>query len=167
MSLLFIKGVKEPFAVTREEALDVQKVLENPKVDKEQIVTVAGWTGPKKDLRYVTVDKEKTYSSTKQFSNEEMREFGKTELAPYLKNGQLTLGAELQFYADKGFARVKALKDEPKTFSDYDFAIIDVGGYKDASEKVDGFKSYCDRVAFAKKKDEENLEAIAEQQHAR
>lgn len=159
MSMLFIKGIKEPFAITKEEAVAVKGVLENIKISPEQVVSVAGWTGQKKDLRFVTVEKEKVYSQERSFSNEEMRNFKKEKLEKYLVNGYLTLASELKFYADIGVARVRALKEEPKTFSDFDFAIIDVPGYKSASEMIGGFRDYCDRVAFAKKKEAEELQA--------
>jgi hypothetical protein len=61
---------------------------------------------------------------------------------------------------------VKELKEDPRTFTDFDFAIIDVGGYKQASDKINGWKEYRGRVAFAKKKEEEHLEELAQQENA-
>ncbi len=166
MAQLFIKGVKEPLNITPEQGFQVEKILKDMEIDKEQIVSVAGWTGPKKDIRFVTVEKERAYAGQREFSNHEMAEFGKTELAKYLIDGQLTLREEMRFYSDTGVARVKELKEDPKTFTDFDFAIIDVGAYKEMSDKINGWKEYRERVAFAKKKEEEHLEEIASQQNA-
>lgn len=166
MANLFIKGVKEPFTINREQALKVEEVLKNISIDKDQIVSVAGWTGPKKDIRFVTVEKEQSYAGDKEFSNDEMREFEKTELAPYLKDGKLSLRDEMRFYSETGVARVRELKEDPKTFTDFYFAIIDVGRYKEASDRLNGWKDYRGRVEFAKKKEEEHLEELAKQQNA-
>jgi hypothetical protein len=166
MSQLFIKGVKEPLNITREQGMKVEQVLKDLKIDKEQVVSIAGWTGPKKDIRFVTVEKEQSYAGDKEFSNDEMREFEKTELAKYLKDGQLSMRDEFRFYSDKGVARVKELKEDPRTFTDFDFAIIDVGAYKEASDKIGGWKEYRGRIEYAKKKEAEELEAIADQNNA-
>lgn len=166
MSQLFIKGVKEPFNISREEGLAVERIMKDTNTDEKRVVSVAGWTGPKKDLRFVTVEKEKSYSTGKEFTNDEMREFEKTELAPYLKNGQLSMRDEMRFYSEKGVARVKELKEDPRTFTDFDFAIIDVGAYKEASGKISGWKEYRGRVEYARKKEAEELEAIANQNNA-
>lgn len=163
MSQLFIKGVKEPFTITREEGVKVERIMKDMTIDKDRVVSVAGWTGPKKDIRFVVVEKEKTYSSDRQFSNDEMRDFEKTDLAPYLKDGQLSIRDEMRFYSDTGVARVKELTEDPKTFSHFDFAIIDVGAYKAMSDKLNGWKDYRGRVEFAKKKEEEHLEELAKE----
>lgn len=152
--------------ITHEQGVQVEKILKNAEVDKEQIVSVAGWTGPKKDIRFVTVEKEKNYSSGREFSNDEMRRFEKEELAKYLKDGQLSMRGEFRFYSDTGVARVKELKEDPRTFTDFDFAIIDVGGYKQASDKINGWKEYRGRIEYAKKKEAEDLQAIADQNNA-
>lgn len=165
MSQLFIKGVKEPFTITREEGVKVERILKDMKIDKERVVSVAGWTGPKKDIRFVVVEKERAYSGDKEYSNDEMREFEKTELAPYLKDGQLSTRDEFRFYSDTGVARVKELKEDPRTVSDFDFAIIDVGAYKEACDKISGWKDYRGRVEFAKKQEEKHLEELANQQN--
>lgn len=166
MSQLFIKGVKEPFNISREEGLAVERIMKDTNTDEKRVVSVAGWTGPKKDIRFVVVEKEKAYGGNKEFSNDEMREFEKTELAPYLKDGKLSLRDEMRFYSETGVARVRELKEDPKTFTDFYFAIIDVGRYKEASDRLNGWKDYRGRVEFAKKKEEEHLEELAKQQNA-
>lgn len=152
--------------ITHEQGFQVEKILKDTQIDKEQIVSVAGWTGPKKDIRFVTVEKEKSYGAEKEYSNHEMAEFGRNKLAKYLVDGQLSIREEMRFYSDTGVARVKELKEDPKTFTDFDFAIIDVGAYKEASAKISGWKDYRERVAFAKKKEEEHLEELASQENA-
>ena len=73
---------------------------------------------------------------------------------------------EMRFYADKGAARVKELVEDPKTASHFDFAIIDPGLYNQLRGQIDAWNDYRGKVAYAKKKEAEELQAIADQNNA-
>ncbi len=164
MSQIYIKGIPESLKISREEAVQVAKIMENEKVEKDQIITISGWTGQKKDVRFVVIEKERSYSEDKEYTNEEMRLFQKNDLANYLVDGVLSLKNQFKFYADQGVMNVRALVDDPKTSSHFNLAVVDPSRYAVLRDKVSAWIVYVGKIAFAKMKDEERLELLAKQQ---
>lgn len=164
MSQVFIKGIPESLKIEREEAVQIAKILENAEIDKDQTISISGWTGQKKDVRYVVIEKERSYSKDQEYTNEEMRLFEKNDLAKYLENGKLSFKNQMRFYADQGVMNVRALIDDPKTSTHFNLSVVDPSRYALLRNKVSAWIDYRGKIAYAKMKESERLELLAKQQ---
>jgi len=60
---LFIKGIKEPIALSDEEGKIAEGLIADNSKDRSSVFSIPGvWTGTKGEMRYVTFQKERTYS---------------------------------------------------------------------------------------------------------
>lgn len=61
-ALLYVKGIKEPFHLTGEEGKAAEKLIADSLYPSDTPFSVEGiWTGLKRDMRYVTFEREIEY----------------------------------------------------------------------------------------------------------
>lgn len=169
---LFVKGMKEPIELEHEEALAAQALIGDPAKSDDTIFSIEGvWSGKKREMRFVVFDKKEqgSYSAKEVIAmTKEEAEKHEAEVKPYeqtaIENGFKPFCAFEFFMQAKGaiVLDIFSMPTAPE-FKSFQVKIRDLDAYRILCAERERYLKYRSRVEYAKKKDLEGLDALAEQ----
>lgn len=167
---LYIKGLKEPIPISREEA----KLIEGLKVDDSKpfdtpVVIPDVWNGTKSDIRYIAYPpKEKSYSTSalSPMTDTEANLFEQN--IPLYEQQAEELGLSKLYWTDmyivdKGGIQVKTYDIASSGKRSITRTITNIENFEKSRDEIERYVLWKGRQEFIEKKKLEGLEELAEQ----
>lgn len=136
------------------------------KAEASDQVDLGEWAGQYGEILSIDMAVEnRTDKTEKKYSDSDCKEFEKELKQFFDKKGRLTLEGELNFLKHcKVISLKKLVKGEGKTIADFEIAVVrdNCGAYAPLLERLEAWRSYKGRYAYAKKRENEEMQELSE-----
>lgn len=165
MAWLYVKKDTKPIKFPDEQFEVVEKAWEGWVNNRQnRLIRLSNQSIMASDIAKVERGSGGEVSKEIEIPREDVKAFHKV-LEPYLNDkGHLTMDAEMTFLKDKGCIVFEKEKEVGKTISDFhNLAIVKekIPEYQDLQKMISAWSDYQGRIAYAKKKELEELNQIA------